>query len=539
MRALLRQVVAAEAHRAPDHLPPGLAQSLDLPSLSESFRHVHRPPPEADLDALNAGRSAWHKRLAFEEVFFFELQIALQRRRMTRQPAVACPEGGTIQRSLRRSLPFTLTGAQIRVLHEIGRDLATPHPMHRLLQGDVGSGKTVVALLACLQSIDAGCQSAVMAPTEILAVQHHHTMKALLGKSGVRAALLTSGTSKVERVRLLRGVSSGTISLLIGTHALLEDDVQFRKLGMVVVDEQHRFGVEQRLRLQAKGRGPEQPHVLVMTATPIPRSLALTVYGDLDLSVIDELPPGRVPAKTRHFVEKDRAKIYNAIREEGSAGRQVFVVYPLVSESEKLDLLDATRMAERLTAEFSEFNVGLIHGQMKSAEKDATMNQFKQGKIQVLVATTVIEVGIDIPNATLMVVEHAERFGLSQLHQLRGRIGRGVGRGRCFLLTPTLSRESEAARRMRIMVETHDGFKVAEHDLALRGPGALLGARQHGLPDFWTANLLSHRRLISDAREAARSIVSSDPEFSRPEHQGLEAGLRLHAGERLHGLRSG
>ncbi len=527
LRSLLGRVVGEAAPRVPDWIPTAMLEARGLPPLSESLRNVHFPPPDADLDTLRGMRSLWHSRLAFEELFFLELSLALRRREVARESAVPCAVQGPSEAKLLRALPFRLTEAQRRVLGEIGGDLARPHPMHRLLQGDVGSGKTVVALLACVRAVDAGLQAALMAPTEILAEQHHRTMAPLLRGASVRAALLTAGIPRSDRTRTLGGVADGRISLLIGTHALLEEAVRFRRLGLVVVDEQHRFGVEQRLRLGMKSPGAKRPHMLVMTATPIPRSLALTVFGDLDLSVIDALPPGRQRIETRHFIERDRREVYRIIREEVSRGRQAFVVYPLVSESEKLDLRDASRMAEALREEFPDLNVGLIHGQLKSSEKEAVMDAFLRKRIHLLVSTTVIEVGIDVPNATLMVVEHAERFGLSQLHQLRGRVGRGEVRARCLLLTPALHPESEGMRRMATMVKHQDGFKIAEEDLAIRGPGEFLGTRQHGMPDFRTANLLSQTRLISEAREAAQAIVAADPDLSSPQHYGLRERLDL------------
>ncbi len=541
LRSLLRQVVDEVAPRAPELIPGAIIRELGLPPLAEALRTVHFPPPGADLHALEKGATPAHRRLAFEELFFLELHLALVRRDIARAPASACPGGGRLERRLFDRLPFALTGAQRRALREIGTDLARPHPMNRLLQGDVGSGKTVVALLAAARAIDAGAQAAIMAPTEILAEQHFRTIEPLLSAAGARAALLTAGVSKAERARTLRGVAEGAIGLLVGTHAVIVDAVRFARLAFAVVDEQHRFGVAQRMALREKGTRPdsaEEPHLLVMTATPIPRSLALTVFGDLDLSVIDEMPPGREPVETRHFTEKDRRKVYAQIRETAGAGRQVFVVYPLVSESEKVDLRDATRMAEALRMEFSDLEVGLVHGQMKPAEKNAVMARFKRGAIHVLVATTVVEVGIDVPNATLMVVEHAERFGLSQLHQLRGRVGRGGGRSRCHLLTPPLAPGSEAARRMRVMEATQDGFRIAEEDLAIRGPGDFLGTRQHGLPNLRVASLLGQAPLISRAREAAQALVASEPSLSKPEHVPLWAGLDLHR-EALGLLRAG
>ncbi len=539
LRNLLRRVLHETLPLLPEATPPAVVAGLGLPPLGEAIRAVHRPPSDADLETFRSGRTPWHRRLAFEELFFLELDVTLRRAELTREAAFPCPGGGRVERRISEALPFDLTAAQKRALGEIGQDLSRPHPMHRLLQGDVGSGKTVVALLACARAIDAGLQAAFMAPTEILAEQHLQTIEPLLLGAGVRAAILTAATPRPERGWALEALAKGALQLVIGTHALIEDTVRFKRLGLAVVDEQHRFGVAQRRRLPATGDGDARPHMLVMTATPIPRSLALTVYGDLDLSVIDALPPGRKPVETRHFTDAERSRVYDLIRRELSAGRQAFIVYPLVSESEKLDLRDATRMYEALREEFSCFRVGLIHGQLRSAEKEETMAAFKRGDIQLLVSTTVIEVGIDVPNATLMVVEHAERFGLSQLHQLRGRVGRGKGKSRCLLLTPALPPGSPGAARMRVLVETVDGFRLAEEDLRLRGPGDFLGARQHGLPDFRTANLLAQTRLISEAREAAQALVTADPALERNEHRLLRLGLSLFAGGRGEYLRSG
>ncbi|MFQ5457601.1 MAG: ATP-dependent DNA helicase RecG [Myxococcota bacterium] len=535
LRAILLQAIEDLVPRLQDWIPEAITAPLSLPSLADAVRDTHLPGPDADAEALRRGKTRAQSRLAFEELFFLELDVSLRRMEHVRETAVRCQGSGDVERKLGDALPFSLTAAQARALREIQGDLGRPHPMHRLLQGDVGCGKTVVALLACARALDAGLQAAVMAPTEILAEQHLRTMAPLLRGAGVRGEILTSGTPARARGAVLRGLADGSVPLIIGTHALLEDDVRFHRLGLAVIDEQHRFGVAQRLQLRKKGAAGERPHMLVMTATPIPRSLALTVYGDLDLSVIDALPPGREPVETLHFTEAGRREVYELIRGEVSAGRQAFLVYPLVSESEKLDLRDASRMVESLRAEFSEFSVGLVHGQLKAAEKDAVMASFRRGDIEILVSTTVIEVGIDVPNATLMVVEHAERFGLSQLHQLRGRVGRGEGRARCVLLTPPLKAGSDGKKRMKTMVETGDGFRIAEADLAMRGPGEFLGARQHGLPDFRTANLLSRTRLIARAREAARAIVESDPALARPENRDLRTGLALF-GHGRHGL---
>jgi ATP-dependent DNA helicase RecG len=390
--------------------------------------------------------------------------------------------------------------------------------MNRLIQGDVGSGKTVVALLTCLEVIECGYQAAIMAPTEVLAEQHFLNLHRWVEPLGVKVALLTSSVKGSEKEDLYRRIRNGDIQLVIGTHAVIQEAVEFRRLGLAVIDEQHKFGVVQRGLLKKKGGNPD---VLVMTATPIPRTLAMTIYGDLDVSLIDEMPPGRVPVETKVFPESARAKVYRIVEEEAKKGRQAFIVYPLVEESEKLDLRDATRMAEHLQKEvFPEFRIGLLHGRMKSDEKEAIMMEVKEGRIQILVATTVIEVGIDIPNASVMVVEHAERFGLSQLHQLRGRIGRGRYPSKCILLAQYRSSE-EARVRLRAMEKTTDGFKIAEEDLTLRGPGEFFGIRQSGLPDFRVAHIIRDTPILIEARKEAFRLIQEDPELVHPSHAGV------------------
>jgi ATP-dependent DNA helicase RecG len=431
------------------------------------------------------------------------------------------PPGALVSR-LRAGLPWTLTGAQERVWSEIRADMAAPHPMHRLLQGDVGSGKTIVAAMAVLTAVEAGYQAAVMAPTEILAEQHFMTLARLLEPLGVPVTLLTSAVRTRERGVRRAALAAGEIGCAIGTHALVQERVEFRRLGLVVVDEQHRFGVAQRARLKAKG---EQPDVLVMTATPIPRTLALTVYGDLDVSVLDELPPGRKPIVTAARTESRRPQIYAFLRQQVTAGRQIYVVYPLIDESEAMDLKAASDMARHLQQEvFPELVVGLLHGRLSFEDKDAIMQRFKAGQIHVLVCTTVIEVGIDVANASVMLIEHAERFGLSQLHQLRGRVGRGPWKSYCILLTAGRLGE-HAQRRVQAMVETNDGFRIAEADLQLRGPGEFFGTRQSGLPEFRVADLLRDAALLDEARRDAQAVIAADPELRAPEHRGLRDAL--------------
>jgi ATP-dependent DNA helicase RecG len=428
---------------------------------------------------------------------------------------------GALARRLLASLPFALTPAQERVWREIRTDMAEPYPMNRLLQGDVGSGKTIVAGLAILTAVEAGFQTALMAPTEILAEQHLMTLTTLLEPLGVPVALLTNAVKGKARESVLAAAAEGALACVIGTHALVQQEVKFRRLGLAVVDEQHRFGVNQRATLKRKG---ESPDVLVMTATPIPRTLALTLYGDLEVSVIDQLPPGRKPVITRARPESAHPKIYRFLRDQVRDGRQVYVVYPLVEESEVVDVRAATEMAERLQREvFPDLRIGLLHGRMPFAEKDRVMREFKAGAIHVLVSTTVIEVGIDVPNASVMLIEHAERFGLSQLHQLRGRVGRGPWKSYCILLSGAAS--EDARQRLSAMTATHDGFKIAEADLALRGPGDFFGTRQSGLPEFRVADLLRDAATLEAARRDAVTLIRDDPQLRAPEHRALRAAL--------------
>jgi ATP-dependent DNA helicase RecG len=515
LRRLIWQVVDEHAARVPESLPEAVRRRRGLVPLPEALRQVHFPEDEAR-------RERARRRLVFDDFFLLELGLAIRRHREGRARAVALAPPGALAERFRRALPFRLTRAQERVWEEIRRDLAAPHPMNRLLQGDVGSGKTVVAALAILTAAEAGYQAAVMAPTEILAEQHLLTLRQWLPPLGVPVVLLTSAVKGREREAILAGAAAGEIPCLVGTHALVQEGVEFRRLGLAVVDEQHRFGVVQRAALRRKG---EDPHVLVMTATPIPRTLALTLYGDLDVSVLDELPPGRQPVVTLTRSEGKRAQIYAFLRQQVGQGRQVYVVCPLVEESEASDLKAATEMAERLRSEvFPDLQIGLLHGRLPFAEKEAVMEAFKAGRTQLLVSTTVIEVGIDVPNASVMLVEHAERFGLSQLHQLRGRVGRGPWKSYCILLeSGTLT--PEARRRLEAMTETQDGFRIAEVDLELRGPGEFFGTRQSGLPAFRVADLLRDARVLVEARQEAFALVGGDPELRRPEHLRLREAL--------------
>jgi ATP-dependent DNA helicase RecG len=445
--------------------------------------------------------------------------MALKKRGVALETGISFRTGGSLSQKLLHQLDFKLTRAQERVWDEIKEDLEKPHPMNRLIQGDVGSGKTVVAVLTCLYVIECGYQAAIMAPTEVLAEQHFLSLHRWLEPLGIKVGLLTSGVKGLEREDLHQRIRTGDIHLVIGTHAVIQEAVEFNRLGLAIIDEQHKFGVVQRGLLKKKG---ESPDVLVMTATPIPRTLAMTIYGDLDVSLIDEMPPGRVPVETKVFPEPARSKVYRIVEDEVRKGRQAFIVYPLVEESEKLDLMDATRMAEHLQKEiFPEFRVGLLHGRLKSDEKEAIMTEVKEGGIHILVATTVIEVGVDIPNASVMVVEHAERFGLSQLHQLRGRIGRGRYPSKCILLAQYRSSE-EARVRLRAMEKTTDGFKIAEEDLALRGPGEFFGIRQSGLPDLRVAHLIRDTPVLIEARKEAFRLIQEDPDLVHPAHGGLK-----------------
>ncbi|HEV8310805.1 MAG TPA: ATP-dependent DNA helicase RecG [Methylomirabilota bacterium] len=523
MRTLLYRALERFAAEIRDPLPEDLRRRRGLVSAVDAYRAIHFP------DALEAAETA-RRRFVFEDFLLLQVGLAIRRRREGARRGHAIAPPGRLVGGLLTTLPFALTGAQRRVWEEIRADLARPTPMNRLLQGDVGSGKTVVAVMALLTAVEAGYQGVLMAPTEILAEQHFATVEALVQPLGIGLALLTSGQKAKQREIALAAAESGAAPLVVGTHALIQEGVAFRRLGLAVVDEQHRFGVLQRAGLRAKG---EHPDVLVMTATPIPRTLALTLYGDLDVSVLDELPPGRQPITTAWRTEAKRREIYDFIRKELAGGRQAYVVYPLVEETEASDLRAATAMAERLASEvFPDRRVGLMHGRLGFDAKDAVMRAFKAGELDVLVATTVIEVGIDVPNASVMLIEHAERFGLAQLHQLRGRVGRGAARSYCILLASGLLSD-EAQRRLQAMCETQDGFRIAEVDLEIRGPGEFFGTRQAGLPEFRAANLLTDGRLLEEARAEAVGLVERDPGLRLAEHAGLREALLARWRERL------
>jgi ATP-dependent DNA helicase RecG len=514
LRALMKRLVDTHAASVPEPLPAAVLARRQLLPLGEALRVGHFPATEAE-------RAAGMRRLVFDDFLILEVGLAVRRHREGRRPGLSLNPPGELARRLRAGLPFALTAAQERVWKEIRADMAAPYPMNRLLQGDVGSGKTLVACLAIVTAVEAGYQAALMAPTEILAEQHALTLGRLLAPLGVEVTVLTNATRGKARRERLEALRAGAVGCVVGTHALVQKAVGFKRLGLAVVDEQHRFGVVQRAVLRGKG---ESPDVLVMTATPIPRTLALTLYGDLDVSVLDEMPPGRQRIVTGVRDEKGRGRVYAFLREQMQAGRQVYVVYPLVEESEALDLRAATDMASRLQSEvFPEFRVGLLHGRMSFGEKDAVMSEFRSGAIQLLVSTTVIEVGIDVPNATVMLVEHAERFGLSQLHQLRGRVGRGSEKSYCILMSQAAS--EEARRRLAAMEETSDGFRIAEADLGIRGPGDFIGTRQSGLPSFRVADLVRDAAVLEEARKEAFALVAADPDLARPEHRALRAGV--------------
>jgi ATP-dependent DNA helicase RecG len=495
---------------------------------------------------MNRGESRWQRRLAFGELFALGVVVALRRRERRSDAAVPCAKSGDVDAAIERSLPFALTGAQRRAIAELGEDLARAVPMNRLLQGDVGSGKTAVAFGAALQVARAQRQTAVMAPTELLAEQHFETWKKWAEVAKLRIEILTASTPKGARQSLLSLLAAGQIDVLIGTHALLSEGVGFHALGLVVIDEQHRFGVAQRAKLRDKGDGQGAPHLLVMTATPIPRTLALTAYGDLDTSVLDELPPGRKPVVTKILSgARGRTAAYKAIAECVAARGRAYVVCPKVEPGGDDDdgqgskpWKDATTVAQELDRELANVRVGLVHGRLDTAERDRVMRSFKRGEIDVLVATTVIEVGVDVPAATIMVVHDAERFGLAQLHQLRGRVGRGASSAQCLLVTQGGVGE-DAERRLAAMVATHDGFRIAEEDLVLRGPGELLGPKQAGVPRLRFGDLHQHTALLLEARQHADAILVEDPQLVRPEHAALRRALDRRLAQNVYGAEGG
>ncbi|MCM8771414.1 MAG: ATP-dependent DNA helicase RecG [Candidatus Omnitrophica bacterium] len=518
LRRLIQRVLKEYLPYVKDVLPFDIRQRQNLLNLAKSLREIHFP------ENLDLQKEAY-RRLCFEEFFLFIIPVALRKLRL-RQRLIRrqVPEGKLLEKFI-AGLPFSLTSAQKKVIAEIKEDMTKPFSMQRLLQGDVGSGKTVVAICAAILSIESGFQVAVLVPTEILARQHYEKISREFLTSQqlqkeIKMGLLTSGTK--EKTKIIQEISEGKINLVIGTHALLEEVVQFKNLGLVVIDEQHKFGVAQRSLLPQKGNNPDS---LIMTATPIPRTLAITLYGDLDISVIDELPPARKPVITRWVREKERFEVYKFIREKVREGRQVYIVYPIIKESCVLDLRAAEQMYKELKREvFGDLRLGLVHGQMRQELQDKTMKEFKEGKIDILVSTTVLEVGIDVSNATVMVIEHAERFGLSQLHQLRGRIGRGSQESHCILISEPQTEEAKA--RIKIMSETSDGFRIAEEDLRIRGPGEFFGDRQHGLSELKIANPLTQMQLLRIARNEAIKLIRLDPQLLMRQNQGIKETLK-------------
>ncbi len=522
LRRLVKRVVDHWAPRLPDHLPQAIRESAGLLDLTAALQEIHFPGSQ------EAAREA-RRRLSFDEFFAIQLGMLHQRQKWQSQPGTPVPSDQALLDALVKSLPFALTAAQERSIQQILADLAKPSPMSRLLQGDVGSGKTVVAAVAMLMTVAAGKQAALMAPTEILAEQHYRTISELLANATelglgrpISIELLTGGLGRVERRQVYTGLASGESDIVVGTHALIQEHVTFNDLAMVVVDEQHRFGVLQRSTLRSKGAAP---HTLVMSATPIPRSLALTLYGDLEVSVIDELPPGRQPIETRWLLPAERERAYAFLRSQIEKGRQAFILYPLIEGSDKVEARAAVVEYERLQQKvFPSLRLGLLHGRLKSGEKDEVMDRFRAGEIDILISTSVVEVGIDVPNATVMLIEGADRFGLAQLHQFRGRVGRGVFQSYCLLLSDSTSPDDPQTRttweRLKAIEETEDGFVLAEKDLELRGPGDFFGVRQSGIPTLRLARL-SNVRILEQARAEAQALFAKDPTLSLPEHEAL------------------
>lgn len=513
-------------------LPKWMREKYNLKARKDALMEMHHPDP-AKAQEYTEFKSAAQRRLIFEEFFWMELYLASKKAGFQKEGAPQITNPGTKLAALEKALPFQMTGAQRRVFNEIKADLEKGHPMHRMVQGDVGSGKTLVCFMAAVYAAESGYQTCLMAPTEILAEQHYKNACKLLEPLGIRISLLVGKTKAAERREVLADLQAGNVDLIIGTHALIENEVQFTNLGLVIIDEQHRFGVEQRGVLKNKGNSP---HFLVMTATPIPRTLAMTVYGDLDVSIIDEMPAGRSPIQTRAIFENKRPQALQFMLEQLQKGRQAYFVYPLVEESEKIDLKNAVEEFEKLKAQFPTVKFGLLHGKMKPDEKDQVMTQFRRHEIQVLVSTTVIEVGVDVPNANIMIIEHAERFGLSQLHQLRGRVGRGEYKSFCILIMGYAVSE-EGKQRTEMMEKTSDGFKIAEFDLEMRGPGEFMGTRQSGLTGFKMANLVRDMAILQQAREAAFEVLKKDPKLAYQDNKGLrEELLREHGPAALAGI---
>ena len=514
----------------PDPIPAAVRAHVNLIPQHEALFKAHWPDAGESFHDLQSARTAAHIRMIFDELFFIELGLELKRREQKAQTGVAFQLNDKVREAIKKILPFHPTGAQKKVLKEIATDMQMPSPMRRLLQGDVGSGKTIVAFQAAIIAIENGYQVALMAPTEILAQQHYFSARRILESAGYRIVLLTGSIEQDRKRDIRRHIAQGNAQLVIGTHALIQDRVEFENLGLVVVDEQHRFGVMQRLKLMKKsdeGSKLAEPDVLVMTATPIPRTLALTLYGDLDVSVLDELPPGRTPVITRSVADERAQEVWEFVRKQIAAGHQAYVVYPVIEENEERELKAAQQMHRQLREKiFPELHVGLLHGRMDADEKEHVMREFQQGKIEILVATTVIEVGVDVANATVMVIEHADRFGLAQLHQLRGRIGRGAAKSYCILIRGGKVSE-EGERRLDAMVRSNDGFQIAELDLELRGPGEFFGTKQAGIPSFRVANIIRDRELLEAAkREAAFVVAGPNKEISKTEIDRAQREMR-------------
>lgn len=529
---MVRQAFAQIEEWPEEALPKWIIEKYQLLPRKAALREMHFPDAQKATQYTEF-KSPAQRRIIFEEFFWLELYLASKKSGFQKEGAPKILNKGNKLEALEKSLPFQLTQAQKRVFGEIRKDLEQSHPMHRMVQGDVGSGKTLVSFMAAAYAAESGFQSCLMAPTEILAEQHFKNAKKILQPLGIRLALLAGKTKSSERKLVLEELQNGCLDLIIGTHALIEDEVVFANLGLVIIDEQHRFGVEQRGILKNKGNSP---HFLVMTATPIPRTLAMTVYGDLDVSVVDEMPPGRSPIQTRATFESKRPQALQFMMEQLQKGRQAYIVYPLVEESEKIDLKDAVSEYEKLKELYPQVRFGLLHGKMRPSEKDEIMDQFRRNEIQVLVSTTVIEVGVDVPNANIMIIEHAERFGLSQLHQLRGRVGRGEHKSFCILIMGYAVSE-EGRQRTAMMEKTSDGFKIAEFDLEMRGPGEFMGTRQSGLSGFKMANLVRDMQILQEAREAAFEVLRKDPRLAYQENKLLrEELLKEHGPAALAGI---
>lgn len=515
VRKIMRTAVEEFASNLKTYVPENFLKKRKLVPIEIAIKSLHLPSKEEDIYLLKKEESIYHKSLAYDEFFFLELALGWKRGKIKQEKGISFKIESKLTEEFLKKLPFELTSAQKRVIEEIKKDMSKNRPMNRLLQGDVGCGKTVVAFVSALIAIDNGYQVALMAPTEILAEQHYHNFRQYAQLMGIRVALLTGGIPPAKKREIYHGLTTGFIEFVIGTHALFQEKVDFKKLGLVIIDEQHRFGVLQRAALREKAKGVV-PDTLVMTATPIPRTLALTIYGDLDLSIIDEMPKGRKPVITRLFLEYNKHKAYQMAEQELKKGHQVYVILPLIEESEKLDLKAVLTYGKELQEKvFNKYRVGILHGKMSSLEKEKIMHAFKRGELDVLVSTTVVEVGVDVPNATVMIMEHAERFGLSQLHQLRGRVGRSEYQSYCFLIAYNVSIDSEAFKRLQVLCETNDGFKIAEEDLKLRGPGEFLGTRQSGYLEFRRADIIKHYEILLWAREDAFKLLEVDPELKQ------------------------